>query len=130
MISIDGYQLKKMHYQPSCEAPPSSVAAEAPVLRWGGHAVIGATTTPRILSKQDFVQVQQAWAVRDDDFRALLAAYKATVRKLKVKPTLKRWNIPTGVLSRWAHSDRPRILQMQRMSHRCLVRCIYSQCII
>lgn len=104
-----------------CQVPPSSVAAEAPMFRWRGKAVIGATTTHRVLTRPEFVQVQQAWAVRDSDFDVLLDAYKKNVKKLRVKPSLKHWKAPAAVSNLWGASVRERMRLMQGMSRKCKV---------
>ncbi len=69
----------------------------------------------------EFVQVQQAWAVRDAGFDKLLDAYKANIRKMKPKPLLKQWKVPAAVLRTWPASDRERMIQMKSMSRRCEV---------
>jgi hypothetical protein len=103
------------------QAPPSSVAAAMPVFRWSGDAVIGATTTDRILSRPEFVQVQQAWAVRYVDFALLIRRYKTDVATSRPKPTLKQWKMKPIILNRWTAAERPLLLQMQRMSRKCKV---------
>jgi hypothetical protein len=105
------------------------VAAEAPVIRWRGDAIVGRTTTPRKLLLHEFVQVQQAWAVRDDGFDKLLDAYKANIRKMKPKPLLKQWKVPPAVLRTWPASDRERMIQMKSMSRRCKVCSLFFACI-
>ena len=100
------------------------------MFRWHGNAVIGATTSPRTLSRQEFVQVQQAWAVRDTDFDTLLDVYKASVKKTKVKTSLKHWKVPNGVSNLWPPSDRARMFLMQKMSRRCQVSALFHTRII
>jgi hypothetical protein len=92
------------------------------VFRWSGRAVIGATTTNRILTqKNEFSQVQEAWAVRNLDFALLLQRYKKAVAKMRSKPTLKHWRMDQRTLDKWPASERPFVLQMKKMSRRCKV---------
>lgn len=88
---------------------------------WAGIAVIGARTTDRILTRAEFAQVQEAWAVRHVDFALLLQRYKADCTKTRTKLALKLWSMKPSMLNRWPASEHPRVVQMQRMSRKCKV---------
>ena len=102
------------------------MAAAAPVFGWSGNAMIVGTTSQRKFTLREFRQVQEAWAVRDSDFDHLLDVYRDTVRKTKVKPTLKQWKITGRVLRQGAGYDPVRMHQIQRMSRRCKVHFIFT----
>ena len=91
------------------------------MFRWSGKAVIGATTTERILTPKESVQVQRAWAVRNDDFGLLLQRYQGDVSKLKRKPTLREWEMKSYMANRWPASELPLVHKMKLMSRRCKV---------
>ena len=97
------------------------MAAEKPVFMWAGIAVIGARTTDRILTRAEFAQVQEAWAVRHVDFALLLQRYKADCAKIRTKLPLKLWSMKPSMLNRWPASEHPLVVQMQRMSRKCKV---------
>ena len=103
------------------QVPPSPVAAETPTFAWEGKAIIGATTHPHTISQKEFIQVQQAWVIVDQDFDKLLDAYKKATKNMRQKPSLREWKIPPNVLRQWPFTDHPRILLMQTMSRRCKV---------
>ena len=54
------------------QVPQSSVAAEQTTYNWSGEARIGRTTTAKILTRLEFVMVQQSWAIVDYRFDKLL----------------------------------------------------------
>ena len=101
--------------------PQSSVAAEPTTYNWSGEALIGPTTTNRILTRAEFVMVQQAWAVVDPRFDTLLDDYKKATRKMRIKPTLKEWQVVSSVKQGWPASDREEMLLMKNMSRKCMV---------
>ena len=101
--------------------PQSSVAAEPTTYNWSGEAHIGPTTTDRILTRTEFVMVQQAWAVVDPRFDTLLDDYKKVTRKMRIKPTLKKWQLVSSVKQGWPTSDREEMLRMKNMSRKCTV---------
>ena len=103
------------------------MAAKPPVIKWSGQAIIAATTTKRKLSRPDFVRVQEAWAVIDEDFDKLLTAYKRAMSKMRgQKPTLKEWNVPTTVLNGVGSGVGERMMQMKYMSRYCKVLFLFD----
>ena len=65
--------------------------------------------------------VQQAWAVVDPRFDKLLDDYKKATRKMRIKPTLKKWQLVSSVKQGWPTSDREEMLRMKNMSRKCTV---------
>ena len=80
-----------------------------------------ASTTDRILTRAEFAQVQEAWAVRHVDFALLLQRYKADCAKTRTKLPLKLWSMKPSMLNRWPASEHRLVVQMQRMSRKCKV---------
>ena len=90
--------------------PQSSVAAEQTTYNWSGEARIGRTTTAKILTRIEFVMVQQSWAIVDYRFDKLLDDYKKATKKMRVKPTMKQWQVAASVTQGWPAADREAML--------------------
>jgi hypothetical protein len=103
------------------QVPQSSVAAEQTPYNWSGEARIGRTTTAKILTHLEFVMVQQSWAVVDYRFDKLLDDYKKATKKMRVKPTMKQWQVAASVTQGWPAADREAMLLMTQMSRKCRV---------
>ncbi len=105
------------------QVPQSSVAAAPTTYKWSGEARIGRTTTAKILTRLEFVMVQQSWAIVEYRFDKLLDDYKKATKKMRVgvKPTMKEWQVAASVTQGWPSSDREAMLLMKQMSRRCRV---------
>lgn len=99
------------------------MAAPQTTYTWSGEATIGSrrTTTPKVLTRAEFVMVQQAWAIVDPRFDRLLDDYKKATKKMRNKPTMKKWQVASNVFNGWPASDREAMMLMKTMSRKCRV---------
>ena len=112
-----------MHALLFLQPPPSSLAAPVRSFVWVGDAKLDTAPTLRILTREQFVLVQQAWAVQLPLFDRVLDAYRAAMAKLtrRKRVPLKHWKLPLSLQRRWGAGDFEMASRMLKMSRKCQV---------